>query len=136
MYEDRGFEELEHTADWALRVWAPDFASLLETAAYGMKQLAEIKLARKRAYVCEMTLEAEDREGLLVKFLSEILYCAEVEHAGFSHFEIHVDGLRLRAIVYGASIVSQKKEIKAVTYHNLKIEETERGLEVEIVFDV
>jgi SHS2 domain-containing protein len=29
-----------------------------------------------------------------------------------------------------------EKEIKAVTFHNLAIHESERGLEVEIVFDV
>jgi SHS2 domain-containing protein len=36
----------------------------------------------------------------------------------------------------GGHLVEQRKEIKAVTYHNLSIRETERGLEAEIVFDV
>jgi SHS2 domain-containing protein len=131
-----GFEEIEHTADWALRVWAPDLASLLETAARGMNHLAELKLERKRAYVCDFSLQADDRESLLVNFLNEILYCAEVEQRGFDHYELHLEDLVLQATLFGAGIVSQKKEIKAVTYHNLKIEETKRGLEVEIVFDV
>jgi SHS2 domain-containing protein len=38
--------------------------------------------------------------------------------------------------VEGAPIQTQSKEIKAVTYHNLEIRETSRGLEVSIVFDV
>jgi SHS2 domain-containing protein len=36
----------------------------------------------------------------------------------------------------GAALVSMSKAIKAVTYHNLQIRKTERGVEVEIVFDV
>ena len=36
----------------------------------------------------------------------------------------------------GGAVRSMEKEIKAVTFHNLEIRETGRGLEVEIVFDV
>jgi len=36
----------------------------------------------------------------------------------------------------GAPVGSPGKDIKAVTYHNLAIRKTERGLEVNIVFDV
>ncbi|HKJ28025.1 MAG TPA: archease [Anaerolineales bacterium] len=133
---EKGFEELEHTADWALRIWAPDMTALLVQAAEGMNYLAEIKLARKRANLCDLSIDATDREMLLVNFLNEILYCGEVEHVGFDHFELQLDGLNLTATLFGAKIVSQKKEIKAVTYHNLAVQETERGLEVEIVFDV
>ena len=137
MHANCGFEEFEHTADWALRVWAPDFCLLLETAAFGMNHLSELKLERKRACVCDVSFEEPDRETLLVNFLSEILYYGEVEHIGFDHFEIHLDGLKLTATLYGAGILSQKKEIKAVTYHNLSIGETDEGvLEVKIVFDV
>jgi len=137
MHENCGFEEFEHTADWALRVWAPDFCLLLETAAFGMNHLSELKLERKRAYVCDVALEEADRETLLVNFLSEILYYGEVEQIGFDHFEVHLDGLKLTATLYGSCIASQKKEITAVTSHNLEVRETKEGLlEVEIVFDV
>jgi SHS2 domain-containing protein len=36
----------------------------------------------------------------------------------------------------GAPLKALSKAIKAVTWHNLKVEKTARGLEVEIVFDV
>lgn len=136
MTPQTGFEEIEHTADWALHVWAPDMTTLLETAARGMNHLSDIKLARKRMMVCDIALEGIDREGLLVNFLNELLYFGEVDNTGFDHFEIHLDGLKLTAAVSGAEILSRKKEIKAVTYHNLHVQETERGLEAEIVFDV
>ena len=31
-----GFEEIRHTADWALRVWASNLSELLTEAARGM----------------------------------------------------------------------------------------------------
>jgi SHS2 domain-containing protein len=36
----------------------------------------------------------------------------------------------------GAPIASLDKAIKAVTYHNLRINETSKGFETTIVFDV
>jgi SHS2 domain-containing protein len=42
----------------------------------------------------------------------------------------------LLAQVESAPIASLAKEIKAVTYHNLAIRQTERGLQANIVFDV
>ena len=43
--KDAGFQEIEHTADWALQVWAPDLPILFTLAAEGMNSLAEVKLA-------------------------------------------------------------------------------------------
>jgi SHS2 domain-containing protein len=42
----------------------------------------------------------------------------------------------LHASLEGAQLVSIDKEIKAVTYHNIAIKKTPRGLQVRIVFDV
>jgi SHS2 domain-containing protein len=54
----------------------------------------------------------------------------------FDDFNIKIDDARLSAQVSGAAIADQNKEIKAVTYHDLKIQEGPRGLEAKIVFDV
>src|SRR5512145_2314851 len=35
-----GFEEIAHTADWSVRVWAPDLPSLFGEAARAMNSLA------------------------------------------------------------------------------------------------
>jgi SHS2 domain-containing protein len=42
----------------------------------------------------------------------------------------------LQATVSGSPITTPAKEIKAVTYHNLKVRRTQRGLATTIVFDV
>ncbi len=131
-----GFQEIEHTADWALKVWAPDMKSLLQTAAQGMNALAEVQLEFHQPVTRSVELEAFDRESLLVTFLSELLYLQEQEWIAFDRFEISLDGYHLKATLTGGSIQSLKKEIKAVTYHELAVVETEIGLEVVVVFDV
>ncbi len=135
MEQAAGYREVEHTADWALQVWAADLAGLLAQAAVGMNALAEVQLADARLQRT-IVLEAPDAEMLLVAFLSELLFFGEDENLGFDQFEITLDGLHLRAVLGGAQYLSRKKEIKAVTYHNLAIKHRPGRVEVEIVFDV
>ena len=80
--------------------------------------------------------EATDAESLLVAFLSELVFAVEQEHLIFIEFHVQVEGIKLKVEMSGVPILSLTKAIKAVTYHNLQIQPTARGYEVEIVFDV
>ncbi len=131
-----GFQEVEHAADWALRVWAPQLSGLLEQAGRGMLSLAGVKVADGPPRECEIEISFLDREQLLVKFLSEILYFIEQENLAFTEYDLSLDRDRLKARLRGYPIRSLEKAIKAVTYHNLEVRQTERGYEVYIVFDV
>jgi SHS2 domain-containing protein len=137
MRPEFGFREHAHTADWELEVWAPDLATLLEQAARGMYRLSGVRLGNETPQERSLELHAMDGEGLLVGFLSELLWLEENDRMAFDDFSLQVDAaFTLKAKLRGAVITSQDKEIKAVTYHNLKIETTPHGLEVYIVFDV
>lgn len=136
MRPEAGFLEHEHTADWELEVWAPDFPGLLEQAARGMYAISGTHLEAEPRLSRYLELTAFDQESLLVRFLSELLILGEQERLGFDRFELELEDHRLSAVLEGAPICSQDKEIKAVTYHNLSIVENESGLQVRIVFDV
>ena len=131
-----GFKELEHTADVALEVWGPTMESLLEQAAKGMYSITQTELQEQKRAQMEIHLEASDLEGLLVDFLNELLYLGESQGLAFDKVKMVVNGTKLSAIIIGAPVKRQVKEIKAVTYHNLNIHKTENGLLVRIVFDV
>ena len=131
-----GFTEIEHTADWALKVWAPDLSQLFAQAAEGMYWLMETTLRPGPRCERQIELAGGDAESLLVGFLSELLYLGEIEGLGFDQFDVTIEEERLTARVRGAPVAEQKKEIKAVTYHNLQVIQTQRGLAVTIVFDV
>jgi SHS2 domain-containing protein len=131
------FREIDHTADWALEVWAPTLAELFVEAARGMQALAGAvpgEAARTRRAI---HLAAGDAESLLVAWLQELLYLTESEGVAFDEFAIHsLSAERLEAEVAGALAQRMDKVIKAVTYHNLAIRADEAGFRVTIVFDV
>src|SRR5512144_366689 len=136
-----GFEEVSHTADWSARVWAQDLPALFAESARALNALAGTVIARGPRLKRTFETEASDAESLLVAFLSELVYYQEQENLVFDMFEAKVEepalglskGSSLKVEMEGAQITSADKAIKAVTYHNLKIEKTQRGLEVTIV---
>lgn len=133
---DSGYREIEHTADWMLEVWGASLAELLEQAARGMYALAEVEIKEGDRSAVNFELRGRDPEILIVRFLSELLYYGERDNIAFDTFDLVLSGDVLQARLGGAEIVSIKKEIKAVTYHNLEVKQNPRGLEARIVFDV
>ncbi len=132
-----GFEEIEHTADWAYRVWGQSLEELFTQAAQGLYHLVGIQLAEDSQVVREIRLQGIDGESLLVAWLNELLHFHESENLGFDRIEIQqLDGKTLSARVTGAPVQRWLKDIKAVTYHNLAIRSTQTGFEVTIVLDV
>jgi SHS2 domain-containing protein len=131
-----GFREREHTADWQLEVWGPDLPALFAQAAQGMYALADAGLKSGPRQARSLQLNAPDAESLLVAFLEELLFFAESENLAFDQFHIKIEDHHLEAVMEGASFSKLSKEIKAVTYHDLSIQQGPRGLEVKIVFDV
>jgi len=132
----QGYREREHTADWELEVWAADLPGLIEQATRGMYALSGTRLELDGQITRTINISAIDSESILVGFLQEVLFLGEIEGLGFDKFDITFQRDGLAAVLTGGQILSQDKEIKAVTYHNLKIESTQRGLEAHIVFDV
>jgi SHS2 domain-containing protein len=132
------WDEIEHTADWALRVHGTDLRALFENAARGMVSLIGGVADPEQAAVHKtFTLQAPDHETLLVDWLSELLYLIEDQNLVFTEIAIHrLEGLALEARVRGRSGGSFQKHIKAATYHNLSIQQTAEGYETTIVFDV
>ena len=131
-----GFQELQHTADWALHVWAADLPSLFAEAARGMNALSGVTLRRGQRVSRAIDLRGQDAEGLLVSFLTELIYAQEQECIGFDRFDLRISDGRVSGQLGGSGLKSLAKPVKAVTYHNLGISKTPQGYEVEIVFDV
>jgi SHS2 domain-containing protein len=132
------FKEIEHTADRALRIYGSNLGELLLNAARGMNSLMGTEptpgSARQEKTI---VLDALDAESLLVEWLSELAYWAETELLIFNEFDIEsVSPTHLTTKIRGARVAHLEKHIKAVTYHNLEIVRTDRGLAATVVFDV
>jgi SHS2 domain-containing protein len=136
MKKKEGYQELAHTADLALKVWAADLADLFVQAALGMYALMKIEPDSGPQLAREIHVHGDDAEDLLVGFLEELLYRTEMHGEVYHSFVLVFDGHSLKANLLGAPVGKPGKAIKAVTYHNLQIIEWAHGLQTVIVFDV
>ena len=132
-----GYEELPHTADWAMRVESTTLGGLFEQAALGMQAMMGISTYGDPPASREFTASSDDVETLLIKFLEEILYLLEAENCHVAGITIkNIDETHLRADLDCRSVRSIEKEIKAVTFHQLEIRRKPSGYETVVVFDV
>ena len=132
------FEEVEHTADNALRIRGFSMEELLRNAAHGMNSLMINDVAVIASQIQKyVVVEAMDAESVLVEWLAELAYWAETHMLIFNRFEIEtLTPTRVQATLFGGKVSKLQKHIKAVTYHNLKIINTDKGLEATVIFDV
>ena len=131
-----GFEEVAHTADWALRVWASDFPQLASTAVEGMLALMKPQYSSKTEHVHIIQVDGADEAELLVGLLSDVLFLLENQSQAPNRCGVVIKRQQLMAMISSVKVKSIAKMIKAVTYHNLEIIRTPTGLECTLVFDV
>lgn len=127
--------EIEHTGDRAFAVHGDSLRELFEGAAQAVFATQEV-LEFGSTVAREIRSTGRDRETLLVNWLNEILYLQDVHNETYERCELsEVSGTELRAQLFGV-LGSARRPIKAVTFHNLRIEATENGLQATLVFDV
>jgi len=132
------FEEIPHTADWSFRAFGKDLRELFENAAFAMFSLEGVhpqENANENARAVQVS--GIDQESLLVNWLTELLWLQESNRETYQRFEIEsLSETELQATVFGLPYATLDKIIKAVTYHNLKLEQTNEGWQVTVVVDV
>ena len=85
---------------------------------------------------------ADSLEELLVDFLSELIYLKDTEKIFFTEtvIDLNIDDISLKAVARGEKIDYGKHEIradvKAVTYHDLKIAKNDKGYRVRVILDL
>jgi SHS2 domain-containing protein len=135
------FETFEHTADLGLRARAADLDTLFVEAARALfsaivDDLGAIRPERK----IEVRLQGDEREFLLFDWLNELLYQCETQHLVFGRFEVHVGDGGLTGSAWGEPLDPARHgvghEVKAITYHALKIEQTNDGWLAEVIIDI
>ena len=135
---NEGYEEIEHTADVALRVRARSLEKLFCLAARGMFALMTDASGVATASEIALDVTASDRETLLVNWLSELLFQHEMTGQVFREFDLTITpGWQLRGKARGGpSQMEMRKHIKAVTFHDLRIDEHDDVYETTVVFDI
>jgi SHS2 domain-containing protein len=135
------FELFEHTADIGLRIRAETLAGLFEEAGRALFSAMVVNLDEVRPLQeVGIRVEGNDREELLFDWLAELLYRFDADHFVFGEFHVELEEAGLRATARGEPIDPDRHhfdaDIKAITYHGFKVEQTDDGWLAEVIVDV
>jgi len=137
----RAFELLEHPADIGFRAFGATLPELFGNAALAMLNIAcELDgVAPKSEYILSAT--GADYEGLLVSWLSEVLYWFDGKRIALREFQVtHLDPQSIHSTARGeprdAGHHRSKLIVKAVTWHQLKIAPSNGGWLAEVYLDI
>ena len=127
--EKAAYELIEHTADVAVKGYGRDLNEMFANAALGMFNVMTDTSAVKSVGEYRVEVESTDREGLLVDWLTELLYLFDTQDVLLRGFDVSIDGNKLTATVRGEKLDRErhplKSDVKAATYHMLEINEEE-----------
>jgi SHS2 domain-containing protein len=136
------FKYLEHTADAEFVAYGKSRDEAFVNAARAMFGLV-VDFSRVRPVEArEVTLTAGSLEDLLFDWLSELLYLSEVERLVFSKFEVKItknNEYKLNAKACGEQVSPRHEvflHIKAVTYHDLRVEKRNNVYEAQVLLDI
>ena len=135
------FETFDHTADLGLRVRATTLDALFAEAATAVFSTIVEDLATVRPLTrVDIAVTGTDREYLLFDWLKELLYRFDADHLLFSRFDVKVTDAGLTAAAWGEPADWDRHvpnhEVKAITYHGLKVEPTPDGWLAEVIVDI
>jgi len=139
------FEIIDHTADVGIKAHGSTLTELFENAARGMFAVIAGEKYKAQGSKIEKKIEINENkdnlEEILVSWLSELLYIFNREKIYLDNFRIlSLNNNGIKAETSGVNIDLYQSdlytEIKAVTFHNLKIEEDVEGFSCTIIFDV
>lgn len=139
------YEFLDHTADVQIHAWGDDLREAFENAAVAMTayitDIKSVEITSKES----ISVEAEDLNGLLYRFLDDVLFLFNAEPCLLSkrvrilEFE-HDRVYRIRAECYGETFSLDKHcqgtEIKAITYSAMKILNESDRCDIYFIVDI
>jgi SHS2 domain-containing protein len=135
------YELFEHTADLGLRAEAADLDGLFAEAATALLSAIVEDVATVRPAIdAVLEIAGEDREYLLFDWLKELLHRFDDGQMLFSRFDVKVRDDGLTATVWGEPFDPDRHalghEVKAITYHELKVVPTADGWLAEVIVDI
>jgi SHS2 domain-containing protein len=135
------YETFEHTADMGLRIRAHTLEELFAEAGRGFFALIATNLDAVKA-VCQRDYEigVDEVDYQLFDWLNELLYTFESDKLVLADFQVRIDAGRIRAVAGGEPFDAERHgadhEVKAITYHGLRVEKQQNGWLAEVIVDI
>ncbi len=147
---NKQYELVPHTADLKIRAYGASLEELFRNALKGMfasvkPQGPHISYTKNDEPVVthfdaehHVVVHSSDQETLLIDFLSECLYLSDVHDEAYFDAQIKLlSETEVDAVIFGVKTTGYEVvEIKAVTYHDLVLEQIDGVWCATIVFDI
>ena len=135
------YETFEHTADIGLRARAGDLDTLfVEIARAFFSVIVENPTEIRAVNEFSVSVETDQLDDLMYDWLAELLYLFDTEHVLLCEFDVTVQDGRLAATVRGEPVDEARHrldmEVKAITYHELKVERNGEEWLAEVIVDL
>lgn len=129
---------VEHTGEIELFIEAPEVSALLEEAARALAEImADDAAGTPDGAVEHVELTARDTASLLVDWLNELVYRADVHKRVYANVKIdRASDTRLEATLRGRTPRAPRTAVKAATWHRLSVTKTAEGVRASVVLDV
>lgn len=134
------FREIEHSGDIGIEARGTDLRELFANAARGLFALM-VRNRVGRTVARTVTVSSESGEDLLVDWLGAIISSADSNGEVYGDLEVTLlAGNRIEATLFGETVDARvhdlRFEVKAATYHELRLERTGTGYVARIIFDL
>jgi len=127
------------TSDVMFEAYGKDLKEVFANAAEAMfSVICQIKDVKADESI-GTSVEADNKEELMIKWLQRLIMLVDTEEMFFSKFEINeIDEKHIKAKCYGEEITPEKGEtvVKAVTRYNYSFEKTDKGYKVVVSLDI
>ena len=129
------------TADLTVDTWGETLEEVFQQSAIALFNAMTPIEGIGQNETREFEVDGHDLGALLFNFLDELLYLHEVDLIVFSRFYLEIDPERftIKAVCRGeffdVSRHVQGIAVKAVTFHQMKFEETDEGWALRVVLD-
>lgn len=135
------YKLIDHTADFGIEVRGADLRELFENAAYAMFDVITDTTRVKAFSETTINISGEDRPDLMVNWLRELLYLwtgkgllVKIISITSLSEKILAGNIKFDHFDPGRHLI--KKELKAVTYHQISVERDGTEWKAMIIFDV
>ena len=140
-FNSLNYQIIDHTADLGIIVDGTDEKNLFIRTAQAMTDLMVEGDISKETVIKDVVIEGEDFPDLMVRWLGEILYLFDGENLIVNSITIKsISPTKLKSTLTLTSFETEhyqvKREIKAVTYHQISVDKVNDRWQARIIFDI
>jgi len=137
------YEIFDHTADIGIRIKAATLEELFREGAEALFSLivANLQTIEPRQQLSfSVALRDREYDYLLFDWLNELLFTFDTRQIVLTRFDVKITSAGLEATALGESIDPARHrlehEVKAITYHGLKVVQEDGQWLAEVIVDI